>query len=69
MALKGKSGDEPFGSRDFPVDVSPQGDGFMLTIGHASIWFDSGTAQEILILLIDALAARALESLASKASS
>lgn len=68
MALKEKPGDEPCGSREFPVDVSPQGDGFMLTIGHASIWFDGGTAQEILILLLDALAARALESLASKDS-
>jgi hypothetical protein len=40
----------------------------VLTIGHASIWFDSRTAQKILILLGDALAASDAGWFASKDS-
>jgi hypothetical protein len=68
MAPKEKAGHGTFGSCEFPVHISQRGDGFVLTIGHASTWFDSRTAQKILILLGDALATSDLGSLASKDS-
>ena len=68
MAPKEKAGHNALGLREFSVHISERGDGFVLTIGQASIWFDSRTAQKILILLEDALAASDLGSLTSKDS-
>jgi hypothetical protein len=67
MAPKEKAGHNA-GSCEFSVQISQRADGFVLTIGHASIWFDSRTAQKILILLGDALAASDAGWFASKDS-
>jgi hypothetical protein len=55
MPLKEKAGDDAFGSGEIAVDAFPDSDGFLLTIGHTSIWLDRGAAQEILSQLDDAL--------------
>jgi hypothetical protein len=68
MAPKEKAGHPTFGSRESSVDIVQKGDGFVLTIGYVSIWFDPRTAQKILLLLGDALGTNVVESLASKDS-
>lgn len=68
MALKEKTGDDTLGLRGLRVDVCPEGDGFLLSIGHTSIWFDKEAAVLILTLLEEALAVSEPRRLASKDS-
>ena len=63
MPLKEKAGDDAFGMQEIAVDAFADGDGFMLTIGHTSIWLDKAAAQEILSLLEDALTVSNLRTL------
>ena len=63
MPLKEKAGDEVAGMQEIAVDAFADGDGLMLTIGHTSILLDRAAAQEILILLADALMVSNLRTL------
>ena len=63
MPLKEKAGDDAFGLREIALDAFADGDGFMLTIGHTSIWLDRAAAQEILTLLEDAMTVSNLRTL------
>jgi hypothetical protein len=68
MAVKEKAGDDVLRPREVPVDVCLEGDGFLLRVDNASIWFDREAAEEILMLLEDALVLGASRGLVSNDS-